>query len=187
MANIRIQVIGVNDETVTKGSKSYNKLTVTYKNLNVKAGESPKVEVKSVMSFTYPDVYKALKGAVTNDLFSVTSEKVGEYWNWTEIFRDDGTAPAAVETPKSPTIVGVGGVIQGKTNTYEVNNQIQQERLAFDREKQPLIIRQSCLSTAVDFLKGTKATKADVFALATELEQWVNGESLNQMSDDIPE
>lgn len=178
MASLRIQVIGTAEEYVSKGDKGYNKLTVTYKNL---ATTPPKVEVKNLMDFANKEVYAKLKDVPKDTVLQVTSEKINNFWNWTEVHRDDGPVPAAVETPR--TSAGT----PAKTNTYEVNNQIQQERLAFDREKQPLIIRQSSLSTAVDFLKGTKATPEDVIALAAKFEQWVNGESLSQMQDDIPQ
>lgn len=182
MANLRIQVIGQVEEYVSKGDgKGYNKLTVTYKNL---ATTPPKVEVKNVMDFANKEVYDKLKNCAPNSVLQVTSEKINNYWNWTEVHRDDGPAETVV------TVGGatVAGAAPAKTpNTYAENNEINRQRLAFDREKQPLIIRQSSLSTAVDFLKGTKATADDVIALAAKFEQWVNGQSLSQMQDDIPQ
>lgn len=177
MANLRIQVIGTSEEFVSKGEgKGYNKLTVTYKNL---ATNPPKVEVKNLMDFANQAVYEKLKGTEKDTVLQVTSEKINNFWNWTEVHRDDGPVPQAVATPAS------SGGAPAKTNTYEVNNMIQQERLKHDIEKQPLIIRQSCISSAVAACKAGTSVE-DILKVAAEFENWVNGKSLTQMHDDVP-
>lgn len=164
MASLRIQIINASSEFVSKGNgKGYNKLTVTYKNL---ATTPAKIEVKNIMDFASPEVYAKLKDVDKDVVLQVTSEKIGEYWQWTEVHRDDGPVPEAVATPKA------SAGAPAKTNTYEVNNMIQQERLKFDQEKQYLIIRQSCLSSAVALLP--KGSAEDVMNVAEQFEQWVN-------------
>lgn len=172
---MNIQFIGMADTPETKGSRNWVKRVVTYKDLG-----SNKISAKTLFDFNTPkDVWTRLSEAKTNDTFSVTAQKNDKgYWDWTELARLDGVTPAAVETPKA-----------GKVNTYEVNNQIQQERLAFDKAKQQLIIRQSCLASAVDLCKdhGKQPDAQAVCRVAEEFVSWVNQSSIGFMSDDIPE
>jgi len=178
---VRIQFISSIDEHVATAKGGYDKLTVTFKNLD----NGGKLEVKPIMSFVAPDVFNRLKDAKRDDLFNITTEKKPgsdgkSYWTWTEIHRDDGTAPEPVVTPASAPA--------GKTNTYAENNEINRERLAFDREKQPLIIRQSCLSSAVDLLKdhGKQPDVAKVLEVAAAFENYVWARGVAGITDDVP-
>ena len=180
MANLRIQVIGTSEEYVSKGEgKGYNKLTVTYKNL---ATSPPKVEVKNLMDFANQEVYDKLKGTAKDTVLSVTSEKINNFWNWTEVHRDDGPAPEAVATPSSKSTPAA------KAGSWEEKNALDREKFDFDKEKQTLIIRQSCLSSAVALVE--KPTGADVvLQLAEQFEKWVTRKdlgSLNDMPSDVP-
>lgn len=176
MANLRIQVIGTSNEFVSKGKNGYNKLTVTYKNL-----ATNKIEVKNVMDFASQEVYDKLKDAGKDSVFAITSEKVGDYWQWTEVHRDDGPVPEAVATPASKTTPAA------KAGSWEEKNALDRERFEFEKTKQILIIRQSCLSSAVALLP--KGNPNDVLTVAEQFEEWVTRKdlgSLNDMSDDIP-
>lgn len=175
---MRIQFISGNVENVPTAKGSYNKLMVTFKNL-----DSGKVEVKQVMDFASPEVYKRLTSATTNELFVIDLEKKPgkdgkEYWTWTGIHRDDGVAPTPVETP-----VAAKGV-----NTYAEKNALDRERFEFDKEKQALIIRQSCLSSAVDLMKdhGKQPDVQKVLDVAKQFELWVWARGVADLTEDVP-
>lgn len=179
MANLNIQVIAPPaTEYVDKGNgKGYNKLTVTYKNL-----ATGKVEVKSVMDFANKEVYERLARASQNDTFAVTSEKINNFWNWTEVHRDDSPPPA--------TTVSVGGTTSGpgpKVNTYEEKNKLDRERFEFEKSKQQLIIRQSCLSVAATVGVANKMGSDAILTVAEQFVDWVNKDGMQFMTDDIPE
>lgn len=174
MANLRIQVIGTAEEYVSKGDgKGYNKLTVTYKNL---ATSPPKVEVKNIMDFANQAVYDKLKGVAKDAVLQVTSEKINNFWNWTEVHRDDGPAPEATATPVSKVVAGT------KAGSWDEKNALDREKFEFDKTKQTLIIRQSCLSSAVALLP--KGNPDDVLTVAEQFEMWVNRDEGH--ADDIP-
>jgi len=179
MANMRIQVIAPPaNEFVSKGKNGYNKLTVTYKNLGTN-----KVEVKSIMDFASPDVYAKLKEVGANEVFQVTSEKQGEYWVWTEVSRDDGPVPEATATPASKSTPSA------KAGSWDEKNALDREKFEFDKTKQTLIIRQSCLSSAVALAVSKDLYSDDALAIAAQFEEWVNRKdlgSLKEMQDDIP-
>jgi len=177
---MRIQVIGVSDEKVATAKGGYQKLTVTYKNL-----ENNKVEVKAVMSFVVPDVYERLKAAQQNELFAIDQEKRPgsdgkSYWTWTAVHRDDGAAPAPVETPVAATAA--------KGGTWDQKNQLDRERFEFEKDKQALIIRQSCLAAAVALCKdqGKKPTVEDVLETSARFENYVWAKGIAGMTDDVP-
>lgn len=177
---MRIQVIGTSNEHVATAQGGYDKLTVTYKNL-----ENNKVEVKPVMSFASPDAYARLKDAAQNETFQIEQEKKpgkdGKlYWTWTTVHRDDGAVPAPVATP---------AVAAGKPQgTWDAKNQLDRERFDFEKDKQALIIRQSCLSNAVLFCKdqGKKPTVAEVLEISAQFENYVWAKGIAGMTDDVP-
>lgn len=176
MANLRIQVIGTSNEFVSKGKNGYNKLTVTYKNL-----ATNKVEVKSVMDFASQEVYGKLKDVEKDTVLAVTSEKIGDFWQWTEVYRDDGPVPEATATPPSRSTPGA------KAGSWEEKNALDREKFDFDKEKQTLIIRQSCLSSAVALVP--KGDPKAVLEVAEQFEKWVTRKDLGDlkaMQDDIP-
>lgn len=168
---MKITLVGSSVEWIDKPdnkSGGYNKMTVTYKTIS-KDGK-PKVEVKSIMDWAYPMVFKTLSEANPGDAFDVKIEKINNFWNWTDIKKDDGSSTHEPEAPK----IG-GGYPVKSTNTYAEKNELDRERFAFDKLKQPLIVRQSCLSSAVDLCKdhGSQPDTAKVLAVAQEMFDWV--------------
>lgn len=188
MATIKIQVISTFVENVPTANGGYDKLTVTYKD-----PASGKVDAKSnIMSFTVPQVFERLKEAQKDEIFDVTLEKKlakdgKSYWTWTEVNRFDGV----VEQVAKPTTAAPASSAAPK-NTYAENNDINRQRLAFDKEKQALIIRQSCLSAAVAFHKdqGKKPTVDDVLSLSKTFEDYVWNKGIaglvGDSLDDVP-
>lgn len=177
---MRIEFIGSAEEQVVNGDKKYNKLTVTYKNLS---DPKQKIEVKNLVDFaTDKDIYSRLTKANRGEAFQVDTEKKNNFWQWVGLHRDDGAIPPPVATPTAATGTPV------KTNTYEKNNEIQVERLAFDKEKQALIIRQSCISSAVDLCKdhGKQPDVEAVIRVARQFEDFVYGRGVADMADDVP-
>lgn len=179
---MRIQFISHSIENVPTAKGSYNKMMVTFKNL-----ESNKVEVKQIMDFASADVYKRLETAEKNDLFVIDLEKKPgkdgkSYWTWVGIHRDDGTAPAPVETP----VAAAGNTVKG--STWDEKNKLDRDRFEFDKEKQALIIRQSCLSSAVDLMKdhGKQPDVQAVLEVAKQFEVWVWARGVDGLSEDIP-
>lgn len=159
---MKISIIAVNNSTVSTQKGSYQKLEVTYRNL-----DKNKVESKYIMSFTKPDtVFKTLVTAKGGDVFEVTlvkNEQSG-YWDWSNAERSvaDAAAPGSTTTKSSG---GASATAKGGWETPE-------ERKA----KQVYIIRQSSISAAVSAL--TAAGKVvpkpeEVIQYAKELEAYV--------------
>jgi hypothetical protein len=177
---VRIEFFSSAEEQVVNGDKKYNKLTVTYKNLS---DPKQKVEVKNLVDFAVDkDIYSRLKSSAKGDVFQVDTEKKNNFWQWVGLHRDDGSVPPPVETPRAATGAPV------RANTYEKNNEIQVERLAFDKEKQALIIRQSCIASAVDLCKdhGKQPNPDQVIEVAKAFENYVYGRGVEALADDVP-
>lgn len=178
---VNIKVISVENTFVPTTQGGYNKLEVSYKDL-----EKNKVEGKMIMSFGLTaDVYKALADAKANDTFQITSEKKPgkdgkEYWTWLKAVQ---AAPGTMTETSKPSV----GNAAPKSN-YETP----EERA----KKQVYIVKQSSLSNAVQLLSiGAKTPpKTDeVFALAQQFTDWVfsqdqiKQQSLADMPDDFPD
>lgn len=147
---MQIEVLSVSVEDKGK----YKMMEVAYKS-------DGKVTSKKVMSFgNAADVFKRLTNAKPGDTFDIKSEKNDKgYWDWISI--SDGTGsmtaakPAGNATPKS---------------TYETA----EERA----NRQVLIVRQSSLSNAVEYLAlNTKKVPSvqEVVEVAKFFESYVFG------------
>ena len=73
---MQIEVLGVSTENKGK----YRQAKIDFKNL-----ESGRVDGKTLMSFSYKDVFKTLTEAKQGDQFDVKPVKNDKgYWDWTE-------------------------------------------------------------------------------------------------------
>lgn len=166
---MRIQYLNNVVEEVSKGGKSWNKMSATYKNL-----DNGKVEVKGFVDFaTDQAVWDRLKKANKDEVFVVDTEKDEKgYWKWAGIHRDDGPVPA------SP----VAEASKAATGTWADKNALDRERFEFEKSKQQLIIRQSCLSSAVGLAKN----HTEALAIADVFVDWVNQAGMAGLTDDVP-
>lgn len=165
--------VGTPNTHAAKNGRSYQSLEVTYKGVDGKVGN------KKLMSFTNPTVFKAAQEWSKGTVVDVTTQKDDQgYWQWTGL----GTGESQVaQSPSAAPATRVTG------SNYETK----EERA----ERQKLIVRQSSLSNAIAILTvGAKEIKKEqVFALASELNDWVfnqpsNGQAANfdDFKDDIP-
>jgi hypothetical protein len=164
---MRVKILDVNVETVTKGKNSYQKAAVTY----TYNGEA---RTQNVMSFTNPAVFKAVKEKVGQEA-EVTVIKNGAGYNTWSAVEDVGTAPAASAASSPAT---------GPTRVIGNNYETPAERAT----RQVYIIKQSSLSTAVALAASNKekATPAEIIANAQQFVDWVFDKPITEMENDIP-
>ena len=154
-----------------------------YKEFDLAYKKDGKIEGKKFLSFKYPEVYNALLNSKEGDEFDVSTEKVDNFWQWTKLSASQGGVEAPVQQAVPAARSSVGRVVG---STYETP----EERA----KKQKYIVRQSSLTTALDFLKHnnpkTPITTDVWYALADELEARVftGGAvaSISEMKDDVP-
>lgn len=181
---MQIKVVAVDQpQSVTKGTRSWHTMDVSYKNL-----ETNKIQGKTLVSFAYPKVWDYFKSVDMGTQVEVTTTKVGDFWQWTDFSPMSAEAPPEKETPRGdPAPTSRSAAPTPYKNTYETP-----EERAW---KQVLIVRQSSASTAVTALT-TNAKVApnveDVLVFAAQLEQWVNRkpdpmEAVAAMPDDVPQ
>ena len=175
----QVEIINVQSSTKPAKNGTYTQLDVAYKRL-----DTGKIEGKKIMSFTNKDVFSTLSKATTGNIFDVTTEKVGEYWQWIEVSAASGGS-AASDAPQAKSFSS-----PAPKSTYETA----EERA----KRQILIVRQSSLAQAVDILSVNpgkdKLQLEEVLHLADKLVDWVfNNETskpismkLEDMEDDIP-
>jgi hypothetical protein len=155
-----ISIINVTHETVPTAKGSYGKLDIAYKN------DQGKTEGKKVVSFTNEAVFNILKVAKTGDAFNVVTEKDdNNYWQWTSVTPVTGGAAPGQEVARP-----VAGATASPKSTYETP----EERA----KKQVYIVRQSSISSALEYSKSVKALKTveDVIKVAQQFEAFVFGE-----------
>lgn len=183
---MRIEIINVQAATKpTKTGKTYVQLDVAYKNLT----REGKIEGKKIMPFQNPDVHANLQKATMGQVFEVTTVKEGEYWQWSNVQEVAKGGNMEPQTSAASSGYASKGTPSPKS-TYETP----EERAA----RQRLIVRQSCLSNAVETLKVDKkgVDPTEALKLAERYVGWVFGEEdkvkvpdvgFDYMKDDIPE
>lgn len=168
---MQITVIDVTENTKkSESGRTFQQLEVAYKN------EQGQPQLKKLISFSNPNVFKAAKEWVKGDVVNVTTiknEKTG-YWDWVGL-EGDGIVAETKQASAS-----VGARVTGS------NYETKEERAA----RQVYIIRQSSLSTAVELL-GQGKSVADVIATAKQFEAYIfskaeGAEAINDLQDDIP-
>ena len=182
---MRIEIINVQAATKpTKTGKTYVQLDVAYKNLT----REGKIEGKKIMPFQNPDVHANLQKATMGQVFEVTTVKEGEYWQWSNVQEVAKGSNMEPQTSAASSGYASKGTPSPKS-TYETP----EERAA----RQRLIVRQSCLSNAVETLKVDKkgVDPTEALKLAERYVGWVFGEEakvdvpdvgFDYMEDDVP-
>ena len=168
---MQITVIDVTENTKkSESGRTFQQLEVAYKN------EQGQPQLKKLISFSNPNVFKAAKDWVKGDVVNVTTvknEKTG-YWDWIGLEGD------GIVAENKPASAATGARVTGS------NYETKEERAA----RQVYIIRQSSLSTAVELL-GQGKSVADVIATAKEFEAYVFSkeagiDAINSLEDDLP-
>lgn len=177
MDKVQIKVVAVEVADI----KKYQQMTVTHKT------QFGKTEAKKLLSFvTGKDVWDRLKDSKKDDCFEIGREKTedGKFWNWVEIAKIAELEEIQSTTKNHAAPAG---------NTYAEKNALDKERFEFEKTKQPLIIRQSCIGYAVAYMaafnKGTTWTPTQVLEVAIEFEDYVKRGVLggiDSLSNDIP-
>ena len=149
--NVEVLSVSVED----KGK--YKMAEVAYK------GSDGKVTAKKLMSFNYPDVFKVFADAKQGNVFSVESQKNDKgYWDWISASIGAAAGPKAAPAPGNTS----------PKSTYETA----EERA----NRQVLIVKQSSLSNAIEFL-GLNQKKIpspqEVVEVASFFESYVFGKT----------
>ena len=152
-----------------------------YKILTVDYKADGKAQTKKVMSFgASAEVFKTLSNASAGTTYTVTSVKNDKgYWDWTSV--SQGGTPTAGGSSTGGNVANAS-----PRSTYETP----EERAA----RQVLIVRQSSVSSAIEYLKlNTKKVPSteEVLQIARSFEDYVFGKSsgpagLSELTDDIP-
>ena len=146
----KIQVQEVNVSSAGNGPRKYQIANVIY-SYN---GEN---RTQKIMSFANPEVFKAIqdvKSGQTVEVDTVKNDKGFTNWSRVAVVADGSSAPAQAKAGAVGTPTKVVG------STYETA----EER----KVKQMLIVKQSSISNAIDYLKGN-APDAE-FNVSTVLE-----------------
>ena len=159
-------LITINGVKFTKADKGYMVAEVDY----LKDGSQ---EGKKIMSFAAPNVYAILEGLKAFPVdANIIQRKEGKYWNWKDI-EIGGKSNSGPSTPSKPAGKVIG-------SNYETSD----ERA----KRQVYIVRQSSVSTAVEFLKaknpkGLEASMEDVIEEARKIEAFVF--EMNDVTDEV--
>ena len=154
---MQIQIQFINASVEDKGK--YKQAEIAFKDL-----AKGQVSSKKLMSFTNPVVYKTLVDAKNGEIYTIDMEKNEKgYWDWIKAVTSTSVDTSNAVSPSKASVA--------PKSTYETP----EERA----KKQVYIVRQSSISSAIDYMNGTgaikKATAADVIFCAKEFESYVFG------------
>lgn len=185
-----IEVLTVGTVVHTKTARGgYNSLEVAFKNHSFEG----KVEGKKLIDFNNKAVFEFFKNLKQGDRVIVTKEKgEGEqYWQWVKaVYASEAQGDSAVSgeagAPVSPQ-EGVAGTADKQParggRVIGDNRETPEERA----KRQILIVRQSSVSNAIEYIKmggitdATPVTVGEVVAVAKQFEAYVFGEEKTEV------
>jgi len=179
---IQIVNVEITSRAGASGKKGYEQAEVVYKQ---EYNGKQDVKTKKIMSFANPSVFAAIKSAKTGETYEVTQVKEGEFWQWTNIVRSEGSTGGSTGSGTVPSNSS-NAKPTATANTYGRDFETKEERTA----RQQLIVRQSSLGHAVSILTTGAKTPPnvnDVKKLADELVAYVyNAPDLFDQPNDLP-
>lgn len=157
---LKIRVIDVSEpESKGTGNRRYQQIQLTYRSLN-----DDKVGSKNLLSFSFPEVYKALSQSKKDDQFDVILEKNDKgFWDWCGFGDASGSDVSEPQTSNAVEKSAKATSYPAGRSTYETS----EERAV----KQRLIVRQSSFAQAS--LLNPKAKVHDLFPVAQEIVDWI--------------
>lgn len=169
---INLEVIQVKNETkVGKNDKPYQVLEIAYKNLG-----DGKITAKKMTSYGEKSVYEAFVNAKSGEVFTVTSEKVGDFWEWKAVSQTPpglGAGAGSINKPASMPS-------KSPVSTYETK----EERA----QRQVHIAKTSGLSNAITVLSIGAKTPPDttqILALAQKFTDHILNLEFKDMNSDL--
>lgn len=148
--NINIKVLEVSKpEWKAKGKSKWQEVVVKF--------DSDKGEQSRKIQSFNKEIYEQVTGMKAGRYYDVEIRKEGDFWNWVSV--EEGKAPESASTPSR-------GSYQASADRVP------------DRERQEMIIRQSCIGYAISFLgnhsKDGPVGTDDVLNIASIFENWVH-------------
>jgi hypothetical protein len=159
-----VKIVSVNIERIKKGKADYSKATVIY-TFNGQA------RTQNIMSFANPAVFAKIQEWEVALPEGEVNVEVGKNDAGYNEWRSIGNADSA-QTSSSPPGAQQGAAPRAATNTFSGGRDFEtrEERAA----RQVLIVKQSSLAQAVEFLKTSEGTGiGDVLDTAQQFADWV--------------
>lgn len=165
---MEIKVISISDPvSKSKGKGKWNEFELEY---------STAQGSKKRIFRSFDDIYNTVKAFKIGASYDVKVVKEGDYWKWTGAEElPEGAAPS-VGTPAR----------SGGGTDWNAKNALDRERFEFDKEKQPLIVRQSMVAAAVASLPQGSSIE-DVLSRAQEFVDFVFDSEAVQTNNQIGE
>ena len=155
---MKVKILDVNVENITKGKSRYSKAAVTY----TYNGEA---RTQNIMSFTNPSIFAKVQEKVGQEVEITITKNAAGYNEWASL-DEVGTAPAALETTdRAPAVAST-------TRVSGSNYETPAERAI----KQVYIVKQSSLSTAVALaghIDQPPRSPEDIIETAQKFVDWV--------------
>lgn len=119
------------------------------------------------------------------DKFTLEQEKnASDFWEPKVIYKGHKE-----DTPSTPPASSTKAASGGGNTTFEVGNQLKAQQQVLDEKRQPLIVRQTCLTATANLASVLKLkTEADILAQAKRFEAFIYGDDgglENMANDDI--
>jgi hypothetical protein len=156
-----IKVTEIGDiETKREGKRRWKEIRLDYE--TAEKSENYKI----LLDWANPDAYAEAQDCEVDKFYEVTVKKNGKFWNWESITESDET-----EFSDKPKTHGYTKATESKGGTdWAAKNKLDADRFEFEKEKQGLIIRQSCIGYAIQFYAGKSPSYNEVINMAAQFE-----------------
>lgn len=125
-------------ETKREGKRRWKEIRLDYETAEKKDN------YKILLDWANPDAFEEAKDCLPDQFYEVKVKKDGKYWNWVGIQESD--ADEFDDAPKSRTY---DKAKPSSGTDWAAKNKLDADRFEFEKAKQDLIIRQSCIGYAI--------------------------------------
>jgi len=158
-----IKVTSVGDvETKREGKRRWKEIRLEYETAEKTDN------YKILLDWANADAYAMAQDCLPNHFYEVKVKKDGKYWNWVDIEESDAT-----EFDDAPRSKSYQASKPSGGTDWAAKNKLDADKFEFDKTKQDLIIRQSCIGYAIQAIgPGADITRYLQLAQLFETNVW---------------
>jgi len=175
-----IKITEISDiEVKREGKRRWKEIRIDYETADKKDN------YKILLDWANADAFAEAQECMPDQFYEVKVKKEGKYWNWMGIQESDATSFSDVDD--SPSRRDYQKSKPSGGTDWAAKNKLDADKFEFDKTKQDLIIRQSCIGYAIQAIgPGAKSYAYLELARLFETNVWQGFEVVEPEAEKAP-